>query len=268
MGFDDSVEAVLARIPPPATHFLFHLNVSITTGLPSCRDDLIAALAARGIKTINAGVTDISKPFIQKICADHSLNVCLAPRTVPDDTMVIAKSSLNHGGKTERDLPPAEVTRLGLHLPPRMLGPANYRVVRAGDVPAAVWEDSSLFIERFISNDEGRYHRAYLCADRLVVWEGINPNPIKKTFGDVSSRTSRFRLVGGRYLPVSQSDQAPQALLADLAVLVAAFGFSFGTIDAMSDDDGQFYFVDVNTTPFYRSSATDIAEHLGGASIG
>jgi hypothetical protein len=268
MGFDDSVEAVLAKLPPRATHFLFHLNVSVTTGLPACRDDLIEALAARGIQTINAGVTDISKPFIQRLCAEHGLNVCLAERTVPGDTMVIVKSSLNHGGKTERDLPPAEVARLGLHLPPRVLGPANYRVIRAGDVPAWAWEDPSLFVERFVSNDEGRYHRAYLWQDRLVVWDGINPNPIKKTFGDVSSTTSRFRLVEGRYLPVAESDRAPPALLADLAVLVAAFGFSFGTIDAMSDNEGRHYFVDVNTTPFYRSNSAAITEHLGGASVG
>ena len=34
---DDSVEAVLARISPQATHFLFHLNVSVTTGFPENR---------------------------------------------------------------------------------------------------------------------------------------------------------------------------------------------------------------------------------------
>ena len=95
--FDDSVEAVLARIPPQATHFLFHLNVSVTTGFPASRAELLAALAARGIRPINEGVTDISKPFIQRACAALSLPSTLAARTMPPDTLVMIKSSLNAG---------------------------------------------------------------------------------------------------------------------------------------------------------------------------
>ncbi len=266
LGFDDTVDAVLAQIPAGTTHFLFHLNVSITTDLPACRDELIRALATRGIRTINGRATDISRPFIQRFCAAHALNVCLATRDLPDGTPVIVKSSLNHGGKTERDLPPSEVARLGLHLPPHGLGPANYKVVRAGAVPPAIWDDPSLSIERFISNDDGRYHRAYIWRDRLVMRDAINPALIKKTFDDVSSTMSRFTLIDGRYRPVG-TDPGPQALLAQLAVLVPAYGLDFGTIDAMLDNEGRHYIVDVNTTPFYLTRSPEIEEHLGSAPL-
>jgi hypothetical protein len=268
MGLDDTAEAVLAKLPPGTTHVLFHLNVSITAAFPACRDELIEALAARGIRTINDRVTDISRPFIHRTCAEHSLNVALAVPTVPADTPVIVKTSLNHGGKTERELPAAEVARLGLHLPDPALGPANYPVMPAGKVPGWAWHDPSLCIERFISNDAGRYHRAYLLQDRLLLWEGINPAPIKKTFSDVSSSTSRFVLTDGRYRPASDADQAPETLLTELATYVRAAGFGFGTIDAMSDNEGRYFIVDVNTTPYFRTRDLNILGHLGGASLG
>jgi hypothetical protein len=184
---------------------------------------------------------------------------------MPAATPVIVKTSLNHGGQTERYLPASELARLGMHLGEPGMGPANYPIMRAGDVPGPSWDDKALCIERFISNDEGRYHRAYLWQDRLVLWEGINPAPIKKTFSDVSSRTSRFVLVDGRYRPVAGSDPGPQALLAQLATFVTAIGFSFGTIDTVCDNDGRHYIIDVNTTPYFRSRAPDILDHLSGA---
>src|SRR5438105_3952745 len=220
--FDDSVEAVLAAIPPNATHFLFHISLTATAGFPERRAELLTALAARGIRTINDRVTDVSKPSLQRMCARLALPVALAERTVPADTPVIVKTSLNHGGQTERYLPAALLARLGMHLAAPGSGPANYPIVRAGDVPEASWDDPALCIERFISNDAGRYHRGYLWQDRLVLWEGINPAAIKKTFGDVSSRTSRFVLIDGRYRPVAGSDPGPEALLAQLATFVTA----------------------------------------------
>ena len=150
----------------------------------------------------------------------------LADRTLPADTPVIVKTSLNHGGETERYLPAAELARLGMHLAAPGVGP-DYRVMPAGDMPGPSWDDKALCIERFISNDEGRYHRAYLWQDRLVLWEGINPAPIKKSFADTSNRLLRFVLVEGRYRAAAGSDTGPEALLAQLAAFAPAIGLSF-----------------------------------------
>jgi hypothetical protein len=101
----------------------------------------------------------------------------------------------------------------------------------------------------------------YLWRDRLVLWEGINP--IKKTFGDIRSRTSRFVLVEGRCRPSAGSDPGPEGLLAQLAAFAPAIGFSFGTLDAVCDNNGRHYIIDVNTTPYFGSRAADILDHLG-----
>jgi hypothetical protein len=262
--YNDSVETVLAALPNDATHFLFHISLTTTAAFPERRAEILAALAARGIRTINDRVTDLSKPFLQRMCARLALPVALAERSMPADTPVILKTSLNHGGQTERYLPAVLLAQLGMHLAAPGSGPANYPIMSLGDVPESSWDDKALCIERFISNDAGLYHRAYLWQDRLVLWEGINPAAIKKTFGDVSSRTSRFVLVEGRYRPAAGSDPGPEALLAQLATFVTAIGFSFGTIDAVCDNDGRHYIIDVNTTPYFRTRAPDILDHLGG----
>ena len=263
-GFDDSVEAVLGRIPPQATHFLFHLNMSVTTGFPASRAELLAELAARGIRTINDGVTDISKPAIQRACASLSLPSTLAARTMPSDTLVMIKSSLNAGGKTEKYLSPTVLAKLGMHLAENVV-PEDYKVMRAADVPPQWWDDPSLCIERYISNEQGRWHRVYVWQDRIVVREAINPNPVKKMGGDVKSRLLRFVLVEGRYRASEGSDAGPERLLAHLAAFIPAIGLRFGTLDAVLNDDGEHYIIDVNTTPFFGSRSVYVLDHLGGA---
>jgi hypothetical protein len=268
--FDDSVEAVLAKIPPNATHFLFHINVSVTAGFPARRAELLAALEARGIRTINDRVTDISKPALQRTFASLALHVVLADRTLPADTPVIVKTSLNHGGETERYLPAAELARLGMHLAAPGVGP-DYRVMPAGDMPGPSWDDKALCIERFISNDEGRYHRAYLWQDRLVLWEGINPAPIKKSFADTSNRLLRFVLVEGRYRAAAGSDTGPEALLAQLAAFAPAIGLSFCDARRCLRQRGpalhhrrEHHALYRREQPLFRSRAADILDHLGG----
>jgi hypothetical protein len=261
---DDSVEAVMGRIPTQATHFLFHLNVSVTTGFPECRAQLLAELAARGIRPINDGVTDISKPFIQRACATLSLPSTLAARTLPPDTPVMIKSSLNAGGKTEKYLSPAVLAKLGMHMAENVV-PEDYKVMRAADVPSQWWDDPSLCIERYISNEQGRWHRIYIWRDRIVLREAINPNPVKKMGGDVKSRLLRFVLVGGRYRASDGSDPGPERLLEHLAAFIPAIGLHFGTLDAVSNDDGEHYIIDVNTTPFFGSRSAYVLDHLGGA---
>jgi len=81
----------------------------------------------------------------------------------------------------------------------------------------------------------------------------------------------RFVLVEGRYRPAAGSDTGPEALLAQLAAFAPAIGLNFATLDAVCDNEGRHYIIDVNTTPYidvntplFRSRAADILDHLGG----
>jgi len=52
-----------------------------------------------------------------------------------------------------------------------------------------------------------------------------------------------------------------------LAVFVPAFGLQFGTIDVVSNNSGEHFIIDVNTTPYFLVRAADILDHLGGESM-
>ncbi len=238
--------------------------MSVTTGFPASRAELLAALAARGIRPINEGVTDISKPFIQRACAALSLPSTLAARTMPPDTLVMIKSSLNAGGKTEKYLSPAVLAKLGMHLAENVV-PEDYKVMRVADVPSQWWDDPSLCIERYISNRQGRWHRLYVWQDRLVLREAINPNLVKKMAGDVKSRLLRFVRVEGQYRASEGVEPGLERLLAHLATFIPAVAFRFGTLDAVSNDGGEHYIIDVNSTPFFGSRSAYVLDHLGGA---
>ena len=262
---DDRAEVVLDAIPALTTHFLFHLGATITSGFPSSRGELLAALAAKGIQAINDRVSDISKPFIQRTLAALSLPSVLADRTLPPDTPVIVKTSLNFGGKTERALPPAELQRMGMHLARHVSGPSAYKIVRAASVPPQLWDDPSLCIERYISNDDNRWHRAIIWKDRLVLVEGINRYRIKKLATNVESRSFYCTLTEGRYRASAGTSPRIERVLAQLAVFVPAFGLQFGAIDVVSSNSDEFYIIDVNTTPYFLVKAADVLDHLGGA---
>ena len=113
---DDNAAAVLDALPAQTTHLLFHLGATITSGFPSSRGELLAALKAKGIRAVNERARDISKPFIQRTLAALALPSVLAERTTPPDTLVIVKTSLHFGGKVERHLPRHELQRMGMHL--------------------------------------------------------------------------------------------------------------------------------------------------------
>jgi hypothetical protein len=264
---DDSAAAVLDAIPAQSTHFLFHLGATITMGFPSGRAELLAALAMRGIQPINGRVSDISKPFIQRTLAALALPSVLADRTMPPETPVIVKTSLNFGGKAERQLPPAELQRMGMHLASQVSGPSYYKIMGAAGVPAQWWDDPSLCIERYITNDENRWHRAIIWQDRLVLVEGINRYRIKKLATNVESRSFYFTFVDGRYRASTSTDTSPriERVLAQLAAFVPSFGLQFGAIDVVSSNSDEPYIIDVNTTPYFLVKAADVLDHLGGA---
>jgi len=137
--------------------------------------------------------------------------------------------------------------------------------MRAADVPAQWWDDPALCIERYISNHQDRWHRAYVWRDRLCLREAINPALVKKSGGNVSIREFRFALIDGRYRTNAGSDPGPAGLLEQLAVFVPAIGLQFGAVDAVSNDTGEHYIIDVNSTPFFATRSAETLEHLGGA---
>jgi len=213
------------RAPPPAESALLHIDL---TRVPPA----YVALAEGYPRTVNAGVTDISKRHI----ADGLV--------VPGDGYegpVIVKTDLNHGGLPERRLRRGLLAALHDRLPDRWSGrpPGGaYRVYeRAAQVPAWVWRRPELVVQRFLAERHGSHyalHQWFFLGQASIVSTLLGAEPLVKWQNRAGS------------LPLH--DEVPGELRRRRAEL----GFDYGKFDYIVQD-GRAWLLDANTTP-----------HLGG----
>ncbi|MFL6846324.1 MAG: hypothetical protein ACJ8ER_15765 [Allosphingosinicella sp.] len=264
----DRSRDVLQRLPPDCGSLLFHLDCSQTARFPEKRVELIHALRDRGIRPINELVEDITKPFIQRLCQQLGLPTTALSGDVPPMTRVIVKTALNHGGEPEATLSPYQRARLGLPPVSQVVRNAlDYRVSTWAEVPKRWLGDPALQIERFVSNRQNRWFRAFVWLDRLCLVEAINPHPIKKMTTNSARHDHNFLLRAGRYISSDGAQDVDETLLKTLASVVSAMKLEFGTIDAVCSDDPVYYVVDVNTTPYWRVPHSPTIAHLRGAAL-
>jgi hypothetical protein len=241
---------VLQRLPPTAKFFLFHLNVSVSVQFPPGREELLAALKERGVTTLNGGVANVTKRHLQACLHAAGLPSTTAARDGNPRELVIIKSNLNHGGLKERVFTPAQRAALALPgEPPALARDRRYPIMARDQVPAWCWEDERLAIERYVTNAAGRFYRAYVAAGRLAVSEGISARRIKEMLGEVSRRNFLFRAMACRAGAAERG--LPAALLPALSGAIGILRLDYGALDAIVDDEGQAFVVDVNPTPYW-----------------
>jgi hypothetical protein len=259
---DDRLNDVLDAVPAATTHFAFHLNCTVTERFPEERAALVEALRTRGVQVLNAGATDISKQRVQQVCATLGLNIVTAARAGDPDELIIVKTDLNFGGDSEWALSESQRAALGIREGSDIIWkPNHYRVLPRKEVEAPWWEDLRLVRERFVVNRDDRWYRVFLFLDRLAVCELWNPHQIKKVN---ESRVLRVWMV-----PLAEESvpaDAPAGLVEGLRRFVRAFPLDFGTVDAVADDAGGHYIIDVNTTAAYNYPIEGVVEYMRGAS--
>jgi len=260
-GVHDKVTDVVSQIPPSANTFVFHLNCTITARFPLMRDELVSVLDAKGIRTLNASVTDVSKRYLQSRCRRLGLGVTAAgPEGDPDQPIVI-KTNLNFAGASEWALSDSDRDLLNLGRGSQLLGNTyHYFVVPRREVRDEWWDDDSLICERFIENKSGLWYRVYLCRERLVICRLASRMKIKKV-GESSLERSWFV----RLVPESTKtgDDHIDKMIQDVATFVRDFRLEFGTIDVVVNDDHRPFIIDVNPTPAYNHPVPDLVEFLG-----
>jgi len=258
---DDTMPAVLHAVPPGTTHFAFHLNCTVTGRFPEERGALVEALTSRGIRVLNGGATDISKQRVQRLCSELGLLTVTATRDGNPDEMVIVKTDLNFGGDSEWALSGEQRAALGITEGSDIIWkPNHYRVIPRREVEAQWWTDRRLVCERFVSNREERWYRAFLFLNRLAVCELLNPNQIKKVNESTVRRVWMVSLDDAAVPP-----DAPVGLMESLARFVRALPLDFGTVDVVADDAGAHYVIDVNTTAAYNYPIDGVVEFMRGA---
>ena len=260
---DDPPEEVLTRIPRDTGWFLFHLNCTVTDNFPYDRQILCRLLEDKGIRLLNRFVTDISKRHVQDMCRQSGLNTTLTGPEGPGDELIIVKTNLNFAGKSEWGLTETERQALGVGAGSDMIwDPYHYQVIPRSKVEAGWWQDPSLVCERYISNADDRWYRAYLLKSRFVLCELVSPYQVKKV-GE--SKLQRLWMASfGDELRVDHplSGHVPKQLLGDLAGFARSFKLDFGTIDVVESNEAEHYIIDVNSTPAYNNPVPGLVDYL------
>jgi hypothetical protein len=269
--FGEHPERLLLRLPRRTDRLLVHLDISQNSPFIPEPTALEEICELWGIQLLNCGLRDIRKRTVQAACITHRLPSLAAPPDGPADELLIVKSNLNAGGVPELMLPAAQKARFNLGTQPRrMKSPKDYFIAPRASLAPEIWNDPELVIERFVTNPEGRFFRAYILKSSVVVSEGYSPEPIKRMRPDVQRRNHWLWRYGTSIVPYHGSNTTlPRALLRTLGVFVPGFRVDYGAIDIIESEAHEFHIIDVNKTPYWGSaSQPGLLEHLRLGLIG
>jgi len=73
----ESADAVCRQLPADVTHFIFHLDVSMSARMPEDRDHLLDCLRDSGIRVLNGNITNITKQYLQSRLVDFGLRTAV-----------------------------------------------------------------------------------------------------------------------------------------------------------------------------------------------
>jgi hypothetical protein len=264
----ESAAHVFAAIPRAARGVLMHINSSFTKGFVDSEDDLRAALAERGQRVLNLGAVDVRKSTLQACCARLGLTSARANRDGPPNERLIAKTVLNYGGRPER----AMRQRWGDRAAPftsdvsdAVEGHLDYVIATRAEMPAALWSDPTIVIERFFQNPQGFFFRVYVVGPAGVVSAVWVDGDVKKLSVDIRRRHNYFfwTLPAGDLVPLGPSaDQAFRALI-ETRRIAQALEIDFLGADCVIDEQGNTAVVDVNKTPYWgHPRQSPILSHL------
>jgi hypothetical protein len=251
---------VLKRLPSGLQYFFFHLNGTFTADFLESRELLLAGLRERGVVTLNAEITDISKSLLQKICLlTAGLHSTLASREGDPAELLIAKTNLNYAGKIEALLTSRQQRRIGFSPQSRLMDSVlsrvqEYPVLPRREIPADWWQEPQIVIERFISNSDERFYRIHVLRDRISITDAIVPGVVKKLAGGIKAKHHYFTYAQLDAATSPGTSPAISPVLLNVAgqtrLLQRHLHFDFAAIDAVVDDSANPYLIDVNITPW------------------
>lgn len=255
------LEEVLDACPANLDAFAFHLNCTRTDRFPECRFELIDTLLTRGVPVLNGHVVDIGKRSLQEVCRYLGLpHTAVTAEVGQPDELLIVKSNLNYGGFGERRMSVADRDFLGIELPPPwMHNHDSYQLLKRHQIPKICWHDTTLAIERFVTNSHQRKHRVYFAGYNCIVSTYSDPDPIKRYREE---HTRQDHLVSEQTLAAAEYPALPISLQIATTRLRRQLRMDFGAIDIVEDEDGLCYVVDVNSTTFGRSLSPSHCEYL------
>lgn len=224
--FEDSIDG--------CNQIFFHIDLTFCFNVPDKREFLCKTFEEKGILIANKNVTDISKRHIQDVLRDIGLNTTVVNGNDLSCDLLILKTNFNYGGMNESETPGYWQYIKG-----------QYRLCQRNQIDDSLWFDHSVIIEKYITNSDNLFYTAYVMYDRLVISEVSDDKIIKKMPYGIN-RENFF------YILTDLNHESRLGTLVNiLKVFVDNFKLDFGSIDVVRDDFGNFYIIDVNSTPYW-----------------
>ncbi len=228
----------------------FQVNLSLRSRLPLRIRDLTNRFIECGVFVVNGFVQDIRKSTLQTHLETIGLNSVRVTPDGPAHEVLIVKTDLNFGGEPERMAPPGSLAAGGLKdlVSPEIRGAYNYKTVLREMLPAEIWKDSSIMIEKYVSNFENSFYRVYFSGDRVIIVHAFTPGVIKKLSNDPRDTNYVSDL---EHLKAGTDElEISQTLKRDIVTFLEQSAIEFGCLDIMHDGNDNHYIVDLNLTPY------------------
>ena len=218
--------------------------------LPLRIRDLTNRFVERGVFVVNGFVQDIRKSTLQTHLETIGLpSVKVAPSGSSHEVLFV-KTDLHYGGDLERHLPPESIAAAGFErlISPEIKGAYYYKTALRETLPAEIWNDPAIMIEKYIDNAENSFYRVYFSGERVIIVKAFAARIIKKLSNDPRDTNYVSDL---EHLKAGRDQlELSETLKRNLVTFLEQSAVEFGCLDIVHDGNDNFYIVDLNLTPY------------------
>lgn len=228
----------------------FQINLSVRGRLPLRIRDLTNRFVERGVFVVNGFVQDIRKSTLQTHLETIGLPSVKVTPSGSSHEVLFVKTNLNYGGDLERHLPPENIAAAGFErlISPEIKGAYYYKTALRETLPAEIWNDPAIMIEKYIDNAENSFYRVYFSGERVIIVKAFAARIIKKLSNDPRDTNYVSDL---EHLKTGRDElELSETLKRNLVTFLEQSAVEFGCLDIVHDGNDNFYIVDLNLTPY------------------
>ncbi len=228
----------------------FQINLSVRGRLPLRIRDLTNRFVERGVFVVNGFVQDIRKSTLQTHLETIGLPSVKVTPSGSSHEVLFVKTDLNYGGDLERHLPPESIAAAGFErlISPEIKGAYYYKTALRETLPAEIWNDPAIMIEKYIDNAENSFYRVYFSGERVIIVKAFAARIIKKLSNDPRDTNYVSDL---EHLKAGRDQlELSETLKRNLVTFLEQSAVEFGCLDIVHDGNDNFYIVDLNLTPY------------------
>ena len=122
-------------------------------------------------------------------------------------------------------------------------------------LPAEIWNDPAIMIEKYIDNAENSFYRVYFSGERVIIVKAFAARIIKKLSNDPRDTNYVSDL---EHLKAGRDQlELSETLKRNLVTFLEQSAVEFGCLDIVHDGYDNHYIVDLNLTPYAGKNPID-----------